>query len=588
MTPSLAKPKLLFQFEPAANGNKQLLFTKPIDIIKTDDIDAVLPALDQVQEQVDSGYYAAGFVSYEAAPAFDRAMRVCTKGKLPLLWFGIFNEPQSISSDTALSEGSYQIGEWSANITKEDYDCNINEIKNEIYQGNTYQVNYTLRMHTEFGGDDLALFDRLSRNQHGDYAAYLDIGSYSILSASPELFFKRQGNTIIAKPMKGTIKRGLTYYEDEDKKNELFLSTKNRAENVMIVDLLRNDLGKIAVMNSVHVPHLFDIEKYPTLWQMTSTIEADLLPQTSIADIFSALFPCGSVTGAPKVSTMDIIARLESSPRGAYCGAIGYLTPKGDAKFSVPIRTATIDRQAGRAEYGVGGGITWDSTCDDEYDEVLTKAALLGAKVNEFALLETMLLDHGSYAYQERHLRRLADSAAYFAYPLDVDEVKQALADHAAAYPGEQRRVRLLADQAGGINIESAPLTKTADTKPQKVVLAKQPIDKSDPYLYHKTTNRAVYEQQKNTAPSDAFDILLINEEKKITEFTIGNAIISLDGKPVTPPISCGLLPGVMRQELLENGEISEQEISIDDLAHAQKIWLINSVRGWVEVELID
>ena len=408
--------ELRFQFNEHNTG-KPLRFTRPKKIICTNALDKVIPALEEIWDAVNHGCYAAGFLAYEAALAFDPAYRVKDGGDMPLLWFGIFGEAKSGVAASPTPPDTFQIGPWVANTSQEEYHQSISRIKTEIKAGNTYQVNYTIALEAAFSGDDLAFFNRLSNAQQGGFSAYLNTGAYQILSASPELFFHGKNNTLTTRPMKGTAKRGLTATDDENYFQELETSEKNRAENVMIADLIRNDLGKVAEFGSVSVPELFQITKYPTVFQMTSTVQATVPETTTLTDIFRALFPCGSVTGAPKVSTMKIIAEEEKKPRGVYCGAIGYLTPQKEAIFSVPIRTVIIDKKRGIANYGVGGGITWDSTVQDEYEEILAKAEVLNEKYPEFALLETMLLDQENYTYLDRHLHRLSTSAGYFDYP---------------------------------------------------------------------------------------------------------------------------------------------------------------------------
>ena len=577
--------KLLFEFNENEFNGKNILFTKPVRIITTRKLSEVIPALSDVCNAVKTGLYAAGYIAYEAAPAFDPAYQVCSKGYMPLIWFALFESPEFIEQNEQSSFGSYNIGTWEPNITRTDYNQNIDKIKNVIAQGETYQVNYTIRLETLFEGDDLAFYRRLSRSQQGQFSAYLNIGSYRILSASPELFFRWENNILTTKPMKGTANRGLTVPEDRTLREYLFSSDKNRAENLMIVDLLRNDLGRVAKYGTVHVPELFEIEKYPTVYQMTSTIQAETRPETTLVDVFRALFPCGSITGAPKVSTMKIIAELEQVPREVYCGAIGYLSPKGKAVFSVPIRTVVINTEMNTAQYGVGGGITWDSTSEDEYNEILAKAALLNEERIKFDLLETMLLKNGNYNYLERHLKRLRGSAEYFSYSFSDTEIRERLKDHAQAHPAEARRVRLLLAENGKVCIESTPCTPDLNQSIKVVSIANQSINRNNRFLYHKTTYRRLYDEFKKARPH-VFDVLLWNEDNELTEFTIGNIVLEIDGIKSTPPVSCGLLPGVFREELLARGEIVQRVLTREDLSRATRVWLINSLRGWVPVYL--
>lgn len=576
------EPVLLFDFPDPTGQRRSLRFADPVKLIVARTLDEVRPALDAVQQAVDAGYYAAGYLAYEAAPAFDLALHVQPGSDLPLLWFGIFCEPAAATSEP--EDATFELSPWQPNISQAAYHRTIAAIREAIAEGETYQTNYTLRLRATFSGDDFAFYRRLRAAQRADYCAHLNLGRFRILSASPELFFHWRESQIIARPMKGTAKRGRWLADDQAQAAWLAASEKNRAENLMIVDLLRNDLGRVATVGSVHVPQLFAIERYPTLFQMTSTVAATTQPGTMLDDIFAALFPCGSITGAPKASTMNLIARLENSPRGVYCGTIGFVSPQHEAIFNVAIRTVVIDTQSGGAEYGVGGGITWDSTPEDEYAEALTKAALLSEPAPSFALLETLRLEQGTYTLLERHLDRLGESARYFDIPIALPVVRAALEEHCGQWPNHSRRVRLLVAQDGAITIESTPLT-TQPAEQLPVALATTPISRHNRWLFHKTTRRDIYEHHRQQQPA-VFDVLLWNEEGEITEFTIGNLVIELDGVYWTPPRASGLLAGTFRAELLERSVIHERVLTRDDLMQAERVWLINSVREWVPVYL--
>ena len=351
----------------------------------------------------------------------------------------------------------------------------------------------------------------------------------------------------------------------------------------MIVDLLRNDLGRVAVPGTVRVPELFTLETYPTFHTLTSTVTAELSEDVGLSALFRALFPCGSVTGAPKVSTMRLIRELEPTPRGVYCGAVGFLKPGGDAAFSVPIRTLVLTRNG--AEYGVGSGVTWDSRADDEYAELAVKATLVTDPRPDFSLLETLLWNGQTLVRLGRHLARLTTSATFFGFSLDEQVVRDGLLEHVHHHPGTPRRVRLLVSRGGEVRLESQPFTPTDG--PLRVTLAKEPVSSRDTFLFHKTTRRDPYDARRRDAP-DADDVLLWNERGELTEFTIGNVVLGLDGKLVTPPLEAGLLAGVMRAEGLEAGLLEERALNVEDLARATKIWRINSLRGWQEVGKID
>jgi para-aminobenzoate synthetase / 4-amino-4-deoxychorismate lyase len=469
-------------------------------------------------------------------------------------------------------------------------------------------------MRALFNGDAYAFHHHLAARARADFCAFIDTGRFRVLSISPELFFRVRGREIVTRPMKGTVRRGLWLEEDEELAAWLARSEKNRAENIMIVDLLRNDLGRIAETGSVEVQQLCHVERYPTVFQMTSTVAARLRADATLEDTFAALFPCGSVTGAPKISTTRIIASLEDSPRNVYCGSVGLVTPKGEAIFNVAIRTILIDGETGEAEYGTGGGITWDSTAADEYAEALTKAALLRAETPEFELLETLRLERGEYFLLERHIRRLKDSARRLDFKVSIDDVRRALETHVREFPRDARRVRLLVSRDGAARIESSPLedkmfvptlegmslSEAHEVKPTTftpesattcealpVALASVPVSRSELFLYHKTTRRETYESRRASVP-EAFDVLLWNEDEELTEFTNGNLVVELDGRLFTPPRACGLLAGTMRAELLDGGTISERTITRADLERCTRLWFVNSVRGCVSVLLQD
>ncbi|MBA4495667.1 aminodeoxychorismate synthase component I [Paenactinomyces guangxiensis] len=576
-------PFLHFEFANVEGKKHPVIFSDPLRIIQIHSVKEIIPALREIEHEVSKGFYAAGYLSYEAAPAFDPAFSVKEGGKMPLLWFGLFREPASLCS-LPQSDGTFTVSNWEPDTSLNSYNHCVQAVRDAIERGDTYQVNYTMRLRAKFSGDDLGFYRKLSRAQNSNYSAYLNTGRFRVLSASPELFFRWDGETITTRPMKGTIKRGRWPQEDLRHRRWLEQSEKNRAENMMIVDLLRNDLGRVAEKGSVQVTGLCEVERYPTVYQMTSTIKAATNDHITLRDILSALFPCGSITGAPKVSTMNIIADLESSPREVYCGAIGYITPQGEAIFNVPIRTTVIDTETGIAEYGVGGGITWDSTAEGEYEEVLTKAVLLTEEHPEFQLLESLRLENGKYWLLERHLQRLQASADYFQFHVCPAKVQKSLSEYARMYPEDVYKVRLLVSKEGTIRVEGQPVKPIGDACP--VALASEPISGQNRFLYHKTTNRGMYESQRRKHPN-VFDVLLWNEAGELTEFTIGNLVVEMNGKKFTPSQECGLLAGTLRAELLDSGEIEERVLTLDDLKTIDSIWLINSVRGWVPVRLL-
>lgn len=570
----------------------------------------VLPLLKSVAEAVAADAFAVVMLSYEAAPVFDRALTTHQPQDLPLAWAAIFAGSPAPFSET--TTGDYQTTPWQPLITRSQYEESIQRIRDLIARGDTYQVNYTFPLVCDFEGDSLAWYHELCKAQRAPYSAYLDLGRHKILCLSPELFFRRQGNRIITMPMKGTARRGRWLAEDHELANRLYHSEKDRAENVMIVDLLRNDLGKISVPGTVQVTRLFELERYETLWQMTSTIESEARPQIGLADLLGALFPCGSITGAPKVRTMEIIRELESFPRQIFTGALGLIRPGGDCCFNVAIRTVALDSLTGRATFGVGGGITFGSTAKDEYEECLLKTSFLTQQTQEFQLIESMLLEQGEFFLLERHLARLRESCNYFGFEINEEKIRAALLRAAETRRTGCWKIRLLQFKDGAFEVDLSLLPSVGGTgvppvatrgwwpvpgrsqlahspragRPCDVKLSSVPIDSDDRFLFHKTTNRRRYDEALASAP-DCDDVILWNERGEVTEATIANLVVPLDGKFYTPPIESGLLGGTFRAELLERGTIEERIISREEVQRSRSFYLINSVRKWMPVLLV-
>ncbi len=564
-----------------------LHFRSPRQIISAHRIEEVIPAINLIEETVNKhGLYAAGFIAYEAAPAFDPALVVNRKGSFPFLWFGIYSQPEQIQLPTAIKDcpdqSLTQSLRWKASLTRDAYRNAIGKVKKNIEEGNTYQVNFTYRLRSPFIGDPWAYFIKLVKAQNTLYGAFLNTEEWSVCSASPELFFDLDGNKLSSRPMKGTATRGLTLRDDIKQAEWLHSSEKNRAENVMIVDMVRNDMGRIARTGSVQTDEMFAIEKYPTLWQMTSTVVAET--KAGLSEILKALFPPASITGAPKARTMQIIAELETDPRQIYTGSIGVVSPNRKMQFNVAIRTVLIDKIKGQAEYGVGGGIVWDSAEMAEFEESQTKAKILAERPPDFSLLETILWtpENGYYLLQH-HLARLKDSAVYFSFSADIDAIRDKLFSLTRTFPLTAHKVRLLVAKNGCITCESEALPHSITKHIRCVCLAQSPVDSSNPFLYHKTTNRLVYDQALTACPGYD-DIILWNEKGEVTESCIANIVVELDGELYTPPVRCGLLAGTFRADLIEQDKVREKIIRREDLARSSHIYLINSVRKYQEV----
>jgi para-aminobenzoate synthetase/4-amino-4-deoxychorismate lyase len=576
---------------------RSAVFTDRVGEVTAITIDDVVPAMERAEEAAAGGLWAVGYVAYEAAPAFDPNLTVVSRSaarhhaSLPLLWFGLYRR-RIIDPRPPRRDGDYELSAWRSTVDEAGFVAAVDRIRDLIIAGDTYQVNYTARLRARLTGSPLALYHDLVTAQSGGYGAYLDTGRFRILSASPELFFDRHAGSggadrIVTRPMKGTAERGRWRAEDETRRLALLDSEKDRAENLIIVDLLRNDLGRIADFGTVQVEDLLAVERYDTVWQLTSKITADVDRNLGLVDVFRALFPCGSITGAPKVRTMEIIAATETEPRGVYTGAIGFISPTGapgpKTSFSVGIRTVVVDTVTGDAEYGIGGGITYDSVPSAEYREARLKAKVLTYGRSDFRLLETLRWDPGDGWYWiDRHLDRLEGSAGYFAVPIDRAAVVTEM--EAAVGGTDPLRVRLTVDRRGHAAVETQVLDD--DPGPVKLALDDDPVDINTPFLFHKTTRRALYEDRSSRYP-DADDVLLINDKGEVTESTVANVVVRLDGRWVTPPVESGCLPGVYRSVLLEEGRIHERVVTLDDLRGADDVALINSVRLWRPALLI-
>ena len=555
-----------------------LAFGPPRAVVEAGTLGEVRAALRAVDEAARAGSWAVGYVAAEAAPAFDRALTVREPGPGPLLWFGLHDAPLGPPPPGPCDA---RLVELEPELDAVAHAASVERLRAALGAGAAYQVNLTLRLNGRLEGEPLALYRRLRAAQGGGQTVYLRAGELAVVSASPELFLLRQGARLVARPMKGTARRGRWAEEDEAAARALRASPKERAENVMIADLLRNDLGRIAETGSVRATALFEPERYRTVWQLTSTVEATVSPAVGLEALFAATFPCGSVTGAPKASAMRLIAAEERSPRGVYCGAAGLVLPGGDCAFNVAIRTAEVTLATGATRYGAGGGVTFASSAAAEWDELLAKVAVLALDPSRPTLLETMRLEGGRVALLDLHLARLAGSARYHATPLDLLAVR-------ALVEGERGdgRLRLLLPPDGRPRLERGSLPAPPDG-PVRVALSPMASSSRDPARFHKTTDRAFYETRRAARP-DCFDVILLNESGLPVESTIANLAVELDGATLTPPLEAGLLPGVQRAALLAQGAMRERTVTVGDLRRADRIWLVNALRGSVAVRLVD
>lgn len=557
-----------------------LLMADPIHVVEARTPAEVAGTIREIETRATAqDCYGVGLVRYEAGNAFGLRVREGAS-ELPLAWFALFERSAVRSIEVPLSSGSYRLGKLEPSIEPHVFRTAFERIKTHIADGDSYQINYTFRLRGSFEGDSRSFFADLAAAQGGRYAVFLRIGPYAVCSASPELFFSRHGPAITTRPMKGTVRRGRTLQEDREQAEWLRGSVKERAENVMIVDMMRNDLGRIAHVGTVMVPELFTLERYPNVWQMTSTVTARSM--ASLDQIFAAAFPSASVTGAPKVRTMEIIETIEREPRGVYTGAVGWVAPGGEGRFNVAIRTAVVDARARALEFGVGSGVVWDSEWEREYNECLLKGSILDRRPSSFELLETLRWTPGEgFFLLDRHLGRLRDSAEYFGFDCSTSRLREAL-DRAVVSADRALRVRLLAAEDGTVRTELMPLDRAA--APMRIGLAIVPIDPSDVFLFHKTTSRRQYERARR---ADLDDVILWNPAGEATESTVANLVVERNGRRVTPPVECGLLGGTFRAHLLARGDVVEERVRVDELRAASRVWLINSVRGWCPATLL-
>ena len=522
----------------------------------------------QAEDFLAKGLYLAGWLGYEFGYLLEPSLvkQIHPDTTKPLARLGVFRAPMIFDHNTGELLGApwaYPpatqtstdccLANLRLNLTQTDYTAALAKIKTYIESGDTYQVNFTLKLLFDFDGSPEALYQALRRNQSVSFGAYLRSGNQRILSFSPELFFKRTGEQCLVRPMKGTIQRGPYPAEDERLMQLLQGDEKNRSENVMIVDLLRNDLGRVCTPGTVTTRSLFDIETYETLHQMTSTITGHLPLTTKIEPLFRALFPCGSVTGAPKIRTMEIIRELESEPRGIYTGAIGFIAPTGEATFNVPIRT--IELSGNKGEMGIGSGIIHESDPEQEWRECLLKGYFLSNPAPAFSLIETLLWQPGSgYWLLAEHLERLAASAAYFRYPFSPPELMTQLDRLALDFVASPMRVRLTLAKNGQIELAASPCptpaaitwptSQTSQSELPRVLFSTQATDPVSPWLFHKTTLREIYDTEREQALAAGFyEVLFVNTRGEVTEGSITNIFIEQQGTLLTPPMECGLLP---------------------------------------------
>jgi len=540
-------------------------FTNPIRIISCYSREDIRFCFDQIETALESGYYAAGFASYDE------------NSSIPLIWFGIFEKPNDIDETKSYKTGKYKVTNLHKNISKKEYINKISRIKRLIESGSTYQVNYTFKYKFDFSGSTERLYTDLKKLQQTDYSAFIKTDKFSILSLSPELFFEKKGEDITVRPMKGTSYQDAGFLQKDPK---------NMSENIMIVDLMRNDLGRFCKTGSVAADKLFCVEKFKTICQMTSEICGKIKTKTSLYDLFQSIFPSGSVTGAPKTSTINIIKELEKEDRNIYTGCIGFFTPNKDAIFNIAIRTILIKGK--RGEMGIGSGIVYDSDPEKEFDECDLKAGFLKIASTDFELIETLLWNKNKgFFLLKYHLERLINSADYFGIDIDINNLKLRLNKlKKRLNPQKSHKVRITAAKNGKTMITSSILSQNKTGN--KISLSEKRVNSDDIFLYHKTTRRELYDREYKICLKKGYtDVIFTNERGEITEGAISNLIVKKNGNYFTPPIGSGLLNGIYRRYFIKNNQTKEKTLFLDDLLNADKIYICNSVRGIREIIIV-
>ncbi|ODR94000.1 hypothetical protein AUC70_10455 [Methyloceanibacter stevinii] len=582
------------------SGERSLLFEQAEEIVCVDRPEDVYSGLRRISDGLARGLHAAGYFSYELGYCLEPKLAglIPANRAVPLFWVGLYGEPKRMGDEAVrhwLGErggaGHAKISNLELSWTREEYGRAFRTVQDYIAAGDVYQINLTQKYLFDFEGDPTALYAALRRRQLVAYGALIETPDLAVLSLSPELFFRRENQQLSTRPMKGTAPRGRTPREDARLKTWLAMDEKQRAENLMIVDLLRNDLARVSRIGSVEVTDLFTVETYRTVHQMTSGITSELRSDMELADMLRALFPCGSITGAPKVRAMEIIREVEKEPRGIYTGAIGTIAPSGECQFNVAIRTAVLS--GGRGEMGIGGGIVADSKEDSEHAECLLKAQFLTESGGPFELIETLRWQsERGYHLLERHLLRLQASAAHFGYRYDRKSVVSALDAEAAKITSPVAMVRLLLFEDGTVQVSSREIELPTKDTVWRFVISDQRVDETDPFFYHKTTRRQFYdgemERQKELTGCD--EVVFLNKRGELTEGTRTNLFVERDGRLFTPALRCGLLPGTLREELLDlpRAAASEAVLTEADLKQADRVYLGNSVRGLVRAELLQ
>jgi len=576
-----------------------LLFTEPRDIVSAETPDEVGPAIERIEAAVANGLHAAGFFSYELGYVMEPKIAglMPEKRGMPLLWFGLYEAPRQMTGPGVLEwlnettrSSSHEFSDVELAWTRKDYEARFNKALELIRAGDIYQINLTFKVRFKLLGSPLTFYRDLRAKQPVAYGSLVDTGYATVLSASPELFIAQEGRAIHTRPMKGTAARRGAIDADALQRRQLASDAKQRAENLMIVDLMRNDLGRIAEIGSVRVDDLFTVETFKTLHQMTSGVTATLRADMGLKELLAGIYPPGSITGAPKIRAMELIADLETEARGVYCGAIGHISPEACSQFNVAIRTPVIMR-GGEGEMGIGSGIVYDSKGGSEYEECLLKMKFLTDPPKPFELIETMLHEPAKGLWlEERHFERLRSSAAYFAFQFDEQRIREAIAGTLDQRRDQRLRVRLTIAEDGTPCVGVTELEAGSTTAVMRYVVSPTRLNSANPFLYHKTTRREVYDSEwrKYHEEVGADEVIYLNQDGALAEGSRTTIFVEKDGVLVTPPSEVGLLPGTLRAELLASGQAIEGRLCLEDMERAKSCYLGNSVRGLVRAERLQ
>ncbi|MBK9501704.1 MAG: aminodeoxychorismate synthase component I [Leptospiraceae bacterium] len=589
---ALAQPNsvLLETTLPSQDETRTFLFSKPVEVLAANTFNDLESLIKKIDSYIERGFYLAGYLSYEAGYLFEEGFRRPLENfpfAFPLAWFGVYENPritESTANSISPQQDSFAIHSLSMNLSQAEYEEKVLKILDYIKRGETYQVNFTFRVGFDLEGNPFHLYEALKKRQRVAYSAIVHDGKRQILSLSPELFFKRKNNTLLARPMKGTSPRGKSELDDRNLLKELSQDSKTKAENSMIVDLIRNDFGKIAKLGTVQVEKLRQIEKYETLFQMTSTVKSTLKESVDYYQLFKALLPGGSITGAPKYRTMQIIQELESTFRDVYTGAIGFIS-KEEAIFNIPIRTIVLEN--GKGTMGVGSGIVWDSNPKREYEECIVKQRFLLGAI-PLQLIESILLRNGKPTLLSLHLQRLEKSANFFGFSYNEEEIVNAITQYSKDKIDKSSKVKLRLElfRDGKLQLEHSNI-QIQKKSLGRIKLSQVRINSKNIFQSHKTTIRKTYNEEYKRAMKEGFmDFVFLNEKEEVVETSIYNLFIKKDNQYYTPPLSSGALPGVMREYLLKKGKLKEKTLTIADLQFADRVYLCNSVRGIMRVSL--